>query len=106
YHGAANVAVAAAPSPSSQADNSAAGAAVPPEGIHPDAGAQAASSLLIPPGAAREEVTLGGRIFHGEVESAPCAGCHGTNGAGSPLGPNLTTGNWLWGDGSLDAIKK
>jgi glucose/arabinose dehydrogenase/mono/diheme cytochrome c family protein len=106
YHGAANAAIAAAPAPSSQAGNSATAAAVPPEGIHPDAGAQAAASLPIPPGATRDQVALGGRIYHGEVESAPCAGCHGPNGAGSPLGPNLTTGHWLWGDGSLDAIKK
>jgi mono/diheme cytochrome c family protein len=60
----------------------------------------------VPPGATRDEVALGGRIFQGEVASAPCGGCHGTDGTGSPLGPDLTSGTWLWGDGSLAAIEK
>ena len=107
YHGPATVAVAAAPAPSSRADNSSPGGAVPPEGIHPDAGAQAATAALsVPPGATRDEVALGGRIFQGQVASAPCGGCHGTDGTGSPLGPDLTSGTWLWGDGSLAAIEK
>jgi cbb3-type cytochrome c oxidase subunit III len=38
------------------------------------------------------------------VASAPCAGCHGTNAMGTPLGPNLASGKWLWGDGSLPSI--
>ena len=58
YRGPAMAAVAAAPAPSSRAD-SAPGAAVPPEGIHPDAGAQAAAVLPTPPGATAEEVALG-----------------------------------------------
>src|SRR5712675_1509483 len=107
YHGPATVAVAPAPSPSSRADNSSPGDAVPPEGIHPDAGAQAMiAALTVPPGATQEEVALGSRVFHGEVASAPCGGCHGTDGSGSPLGPDLTSGRWLWGDGSLAAIEK
>ena len=106
YRGPAAAAAAAAPAPSSRADSSAPGAAVPPEGTHPDAGAQAAASLPTPPGATPEQVALGNRLYHGEVASAPCAGCHGTNGAGSPLGPNLTSGKWLWGDGSFASITK
>jgi glucose/arabinose dehydrogenase/mono/diheme cytochrome c family protein len=102
YHGPATTAIAAAPSPSSRADSSAPGAAVPPEGIHPGAGRQAA--LPTPPGATADAVALGNRIYHGEVASAPCAGCHGSDAKGSPLGPDLTSGKWLWGDGSLAAI--
>jgi glucose/arabinose dehydrogenase/mono/diheme cytochrome c family protein len=102
YHGPATVAVVAAPTPSSRTDNLAPGAAVPPEGIHPDAGAQAA--LLTPPGSTPEAVALGGRIFDGKVASAPCVGCHGTDAKGSPQGPDLTSGKWLWGDGSLASI--
>jgi mono/diheme cytochrome c family protein len=102
YHGPATAAVAAAPTPSPRADNLAAGVAVPPEGIHPDAGAQAA--LPTPPGSTPEAVALGGRIFEGQVASAPCVGCHGTDAKGSPQGPDLTSGNWLWGDGSLASI--
>jgi mono/diheme cytochrome c family protein len=39
-----------------------------------------------------------------EVAGATCAGCHGANGIGTPVGPNLTSGKWLWGDGSLKSI--
>jgi glucose/arabinose dehydrogenase len=101
YRGPATAAVAAAQAPSSRVANSAENA-TPPEGIHPDAGAQAA--LPTPPGATQQQVALGKRIFEGQVASAPCAGCHGTDGKGSPLGPDLTSGKWLWGDGSLAAI--
>jgi mono/diheme cytochrome c family protein len=49
---------------------------------------------------------LGDRIFHGEAANATCAGCHGSDGRGSPVGADLTTGPWLWSDGSLDGITK
>jgi glucose/arabinose dehydrogenase/mono/diheme cytochrome c family protein len=104
YRGAASAAVAAAAVPSTRSDNSSPDAAVPPEGIHPDAGTQAAGALPTPPGATAEEVALGGRIYRGQIASAPCAGCHGSDGKGSPLGPDLTSGQWIWGDGSLAAI--
>jgi hypothetical protein len=58
--------------------------AEPPEGIHPDAGSQA--SLPTPAGATPAEVELGGRIFHGQVASAPCEGCHGTDARALPKG--------------------
>jgi glucose/arabinose dehydrogenase/mono/diheme cytochrome c family protein len=76
---------------------------VPPEGIHPDAGA-AKGALRTPPGATSAQVALGSRIYRGEVADAPCAGCHGTNAKGTPLGPDLTTSKWLWGDGGLQSI--
>jgi glucose/arabinose dehydrogenase/mono/diheme cytochrome c family protein len=72
----------------------------PPEGSHPDA------NLAVPPGATHEMVALGDRIYHGQVAGATCTGCHGANGAGTPLGPNLTTNKWLWSDGSLAGITK
>jgi len=105
YRGPATAAVAAAPAPSSRADNLAPGAAVPPEGIHPDAGAQVTAALPTPPGATPQEVALGRRVYEGQVASAPCAGCHGSDGKGSPQGPDLTSGHWIWGDGSLAAIE-
>ncbi|HUN72546.1 MAG TPA: c-type cytochrome [Steroidobacteraceae bacterium] len=77
---------------------------LPPEGIHPRAGATA--TLPVPPGATREMAELGDRIFHGEVASGTCAGCHGAEGKGSPLGPDLTSGKWLWSDGSLSGIER
>ena len=35
---------------------------------------------------------------------ATCAGCHGADGIGTPVGPTFTSGKWLWGDGSLESI--
>src|SRR4029453_12118847 len=77
--------------------------ALPPEGVHPDAGTQSAG-LPVPPGATSEQVALGKRIFHGEVAGATCAGCHGADGIGTPVGADLASGTWLWGDGSLKSI--
>ena len=76
--------------------------AAPPEGVNPEAGAF--GNLPVPPSATAAEVALGGRIFHGEIKGGTCAGCHGSNGKGSPVGPDLTAGQWLWGDGSIAAI--
>ncbi len=75
-----------------------AASAKPPEGTHEDAGVE-----VVPPGATKATVALGNRIFHGETGAA-CTGCHGADGSGSTLGPNLTSGKWLWSDGSLSGI--
>ena len=81
--------------------------AKPPEGTHPDAGAAAATaSLPVPAGATKEMVALGDRIYHGQVGGATCTGCHGADAKGTPLGPDLTGTQWLWGDGSYPAIAK
>ena len=76
--------------------------ALPPKGIHPDAGA--APSLPVPPGATAEQVALGKKIFHGEVSGATCAGSHGADGIGTPVGADLSSGTWLWGDASVQSI--
>ena len=101
--GGSTAAVAAAPAPVTSARTSTA-AVEPPEGIHPEAGAQASGRLPTPPGATPDEVALGDRIYHGQVGGAPCEGCHGTNAKGTPLAPDLTSNKWLWGDGSLSSI--
>ena len=90
----------AAPAPKQHA--AASPDALPPEGIHPDAGN--APKLPVPPGATQAQVDLGEKVFSGEVAGATCAGCHGTGGIGTPVGPNLTSGKWLWGDGSLASL--
>ncbi len=90
----------AAPAPKTHAEASP--DVLPPEGIHPDAGS--APKLTPPPGATQEQVELGEKIFKGEVAGATCAGCHGAGGIGTPVGPALTSGKWLWGDGSLESI--
>jgi glucose/arabinose dehydrogenase/mono/diheme cytochrome c family protein len=80
--------------------------ALPPEGIHPDAGRPIPASLPVPPGATREQVALGDRIFHGEASNGTCSGCHGSDAKGGSVGGDLTGGSWLWGDGSVAAIRK
>ena len=64
-----------------------------------------AESLPVPPGGTREQVALGDRIFHGEAAGGKCSQCHGWDAKGSPTGNDLTTGMWIWGDGSVRAIK-
>lgn len=58
----------------------------------------------LPPGVSAATVALGDRIFHGAL-GAPCTGCHGQEGTGSPLAPSLATGTWTWSDGSLAGIR-
>jgi glucose/arabinose dehydrogenase/mono/diheme cytochrome c family protein len=77
----------------------------PPEGVHPEAGASEGRALPTPAGATDADVELGARIFNGQAEGGACAGCHGQNGAGSPVAPNLTSGKWLWSNGSLASIR-
>jgi glucose/arabinose dehydrogenase/mono/diheme cytochrome c family protein len=76
----------------------------PPEGTNPDAGAAAA--LAVPPGSAQAMVALGDQIYHGQVAGGTCVACHGANGSGTPLGPDLTKNHWLWSDGSWSGITK
>ncbi len=61
-------------------------------------------TLPVPPGATRDQVLLGSRIFRGEAAGGTCSGCHGSDGEGSTVGPNLTKGQWSWGNGSWRAI--
>jgi mono/diheme cytochrome c family protein len=93
------------PSATAPAGNPVELAARPPEGTHPDAGA-ATNGLPVPPGATQEVVSLGDRIFHGQIAEAACTGCHGDSGQGTPLGPDLTSKKWLWSDGSYAGIIK
>jgi glucose/arabinose dehydrogenase/mono/diheme cytochrome c family protein len=95
----------AAPAPASSGNGSTSAEAEPPEGVHPDAG-DATAPLPTPPGATKQQVALGRRLFLGEVGGATCGGCHGTDGNGTPVGPDLTSGTWLWGDGSLASITR
>jgi len=91
------------PSPTEPAGPVAAARAVPPEGTHPDAGADT-GALKPPAGATPAMVALGDRVYRGLVGGAPCTGCHGANGTGSTLGPDLTSGKWLWSNGSYQGI--
>jgi glucose/arabinose dehydrogenase/mono/diheme cytochrome c family protein len=70
------------------------------------AAVQSESKGVIAPGATAAMVSLGDRIYHGQVGGASCTGCHGANGGGSPLGPSLTDQEWLWSDGSVGGIRR
>ena len=93
------------PSPTAPAGDIAQTTAAPPEGTHPDAGATKPSGA-IPKGATPKMVALGARIYQGQVGGAACTGCHGGDGHGSALGPDLTGKKWLWSDGSYEGLKK
>ena len=94
------------PSASAPAGQTVEAPAKPPEGTHPDAGAATTANLPVAEGATPAMVALGRRIYRGEIGGAACAGCHGANATGTPLGPNLTSRNWLWSDGSYPGILK
>src|SRR3984885_6551976 len=102
YHGAADAPIAPAPAPKVAAAN--VGEPGPPEGCHPEAGRLSTASLSIPPGATKEQVALGDRIFHGEEAGGTCNGCHGSDARGGPQAPSLVKGRWVSGDGSLKSI--
>lgn len=65
-----------------------------------------AGNLPVPTGVTRATLELGERIYLGQAGGAPCTGCHGASGGGSPLGPDLTDQQWLWSDGSLAGIQR
>jgi len=93
-------AVTPCPSATAPAGDVVSASAKPPEGTHPDAGTP------LPEGVTSQMVALGDRVYHGQEGGAPCAGCHGANGTGSPLGPDLSGRKWLWSDGSFAGILK
>jgi mono/diheme cytochrome c family protein len=102
YHGDPGATVAQAGPP--KMAGAASGEPGPPEGTHPDAGRMTLASLPVPPGATKDEVALGDRIFHGEASGGTCTGCHGSDARGSPQAPSLVDGKWLQRDGSLARI--
>jgi glucose/arabinose dehydrogenase/mono/diheme cytochrome c family protein len=88
----------------------------PPEGTHPDAGANpgglpspgstSVSSAVKAAGITPSMVALGDSIYRGQVGGGTCTGCHGQNATGTPLAPDLTDQQWIWGDGSLASITR
>lgn len=92
------------PSPSAPAGPLAHREAGPPEGTDANAGAAESANLPLPPGATRAMVALGDRIYHGQAGAATCTACHGQEGKGSPLGPDLTAKRYLWSDRSYTGI--
>ncbi|HUF35357.1 MAG TPA: c-type cytochrome [Gemmatimonadales bacterium] len=63
-------------------------------------GDSAAAQTAAPAGVTPEAVAKGDTIFH---KTGLCYACHGNNAEGT-VGPNLTDGEWIHGDGSLESI--
>jgi mono/diheme cytochrome c family protein len=102
YTGSPDVAIAAAPAPAVPAET-ASGDVLPPEGVHPNAGNDLAD-LQPPHGVTQAQLARGEQIFQGQLDNGTCAGCHGMDAKGTAMGADLTSGKFLWGDGSLAAI--
>jgi mono/diheme cytochrome c family protein len=60
-----------------------------------------AVDMELPEGVTAEMVTAGRAVFTGE---GICYTCHGMNGEGGPLAPNLQDSEWIWLDGSYGQI--
>lgn len=60
----------------------------------------AGAALPVPPGSTAAQVANGDKLYHGNS----CGGCHGNDARGTPVGPDLTSGAYLWGDGSVAAL--
>ena len=77
--------------------DTAAEAAPPPAADTPPAGGGKTSP---------QQIALGDSIFHGQAGGGTCYVCHGQDAKGSAVGPNLTDGEWINTDGSLEGIVK
>jgi cbb3-type cytochrome c oxidase subunit III len=60
----------------------------------------AAQGSAAPEGVTPAVIAQGDSIFH---KTGLCYACHGSNAEGA-VGPNLTDGEWLHGDGSYESI--
>jgi mono/diheme cytochrome c family protein len=49
-------------------------------------------------------MALGDSIFHGQAGGGTCHVCHGQDAKGTGVGPNLTDGEWINNDGTLEGI--
>jgi glucose/arabinose dehydrogenase len=70
------------------------------------AGSAALADLAPPPGSSAEQLAAGEKVFRGLQSNGTCTGCHGSDGRGTQVGPNLTDGAFIWGNGSLASIKQ
>lgn len=90
----APTAIAAAPTPAPAAPAVGAAGPIPLADLAPPAGATA------------ELLAQGEKVFRGQLSNGTCTGCHGSDGRGTQVGPDLTNGKWLWSDGSLNGIRQ
>jgi mono/diheme cytochrome c family protein len=97
--------------PPPAADTEPAGGAPAPADTPAPAGAPVPADTPAPAAggggkASPELIALGDSIFHGQAGGGTCYACHGQDGKGTGVGPNLTDGEWLNTDGSLEGIMK
>ena len=69
------------------------------------AGAVALADLTPPPGSSADQLAHGEHVFLGKMSGGNCLGCHGSDGKGTMVGPNLTDATWLWSKGDVPGIK-
>ena len=72
----------------------------------PEEKKQAKAGASLPAGVTPRMIALGKSVYDGEVGGAGCTGCHGESGKGSIVGPDLTSKERLWSDGSFEGIMK
>ncbi|MBA4072250.1 MAG: hypothetical protein C0497_10510 [Gemmatimonas sp.] len=53
-----------------------------------------------------QELALGDSLYHGLIGATSCQACHGPDGKGGTVAPDLTDSTWLHSDGSYGAIYK
>src|SRR5688572_23017335 len=68
----------------------------------PGTGAPPGGAASLPPGVTPEMVAQGKTIFE---STAPCFTCHGPDGSGTALAPNLRDTTWINTDGTLQGIE-
>jgi mono/diheme cytochrome c family protein len=107
--GGADTTSAAPTTPPPAADTPPAGGAQAPSDTQAPSGAPAPAGATGTGGAGKgspQQIALGDSIFHGQAAGGTCYACHGQDGKGSGVGPNLTDGEWLNTDGSLEGLVK
>ena len=100
---AADTAAPAAPAPAPAADTAPAKTADTGKKMA-DTGKKAAAAAGKSGGGDAKLIALGDSIFHGQAAGGTCYVCHGQDGHGSAVAPNLTDGEWLHNDGTLTGI--
>ena len=65
----------------------------------------ALADLKPPPGIDAAVLAQGEKVFRGQAAGGTCTGCHGSDGRGTQVGPDLTDATWLWSDGNYAGIK-
>lgn len=63
-------------------------------------------ATLDPASITTQELALGDSLFHGLIGATSCQACHGPDGKGGTVAPDLTDSTWLHSDGSYGAIYK